>query len=140
GWGDVDDENGRVLGGGGVRPVPADPALLQSAQADRQGAGRARRRDPQGARRGAAPAPGGADAPHRLPEQASQRRPGTEAIVEQARREAEAFAHETKAALKESLERRTKIAQEKIERAEAQAMDEVRATAVDVALAAAEKI
>jgi F-type H+-transporting ATPase subunit b len=61
-------------------------------------------------------------------------------IVEQARREAEAFAHETRAALKESLERRTKIAEEKIERAEAQAMDEVRATAVDVALAAAEKI
>jgi len=61
-------------------------------------------------------------------------------IVEQARREAEAFAHETRAALKDSLERRTKIAEEKIARAEAQAIDEVRATAVEVALAAAEKI
>jgi F-type H+-transporting ATPase subunit b len=63
-----------------------------------------------------------------------------EGIVEQARREAEAFAHETRAALKDSLERRTKIAEEKIARAEAQAVDEVRATAVEVALAAAEKI
>jgi F-type H+-transporting ATPase subunit b len=61
-------------------------------------------------------------------------------IVEQARREAEAFALETRTALKDSLERRTKIAEEKIARAEAQAMDEVRATAVEVALAAAEKI
>jgi F-type H+-transporting ATPase subunit b len=62
------------------------------------------------------------------------------AIVDQARREAEAFAHETRASLKESLERRTRMAEEKIERAEVQAMDEVRATAVEVALAAAEKI
>ncbi len=61
-------------------------------------------------------------------------------IIEQARREAEAFAQETRTALKDSLERRTKIAEEKIARAEAQAMDEVRATAVEVALAAAERI
>jgi F-type H+-transporting ATPase subunit b len=63
-----------------------------------------------------------------------------DAIVAQARREAETFAHETRVALKDSLERRTKIAEEKIARAEAQAVDEVRATAVEVALAAAEKI
>jgi F-type H+-transporting ATPase subunit b len=63
-----------------------------------------------------------------------------EAIVEQARRDAEAFAEETRAALKSLLERRTKAAQEKIARAQAQAVDEVRAKAVDVALAAAEKI
>ena len=63
-----------------------------------------------------------------------------EAIVEQARREAEAFAHETRAALKDTLERRTKLAEDKIARAEAQAVDEVRAAAVEMALAAAEKI
>ena len=63
-----------------------------------------------------------------------------DAIVEQARRDAEAFAQETRAALQGLLERRTKAAQEKIGRAEAQAMDEVRAKAVDMALAATEKI
>jgi F-type H+-transporting ATPase subunit b len=63
-----------------------------------------------------------------------------EAIVEQARRETEAFAHETRASLKDTLERRTRLAEEKIARAEAQAVDEVRASAIDLALAAAEKI
>jgi F-type H+-transporting ATPase subunit b len=63
-----------------------------------------------------------------------------DAIVDLARREAEALAHETRASLKESLERRTKQAEDKIARAEAQAVDEVRATAIDVAVAAAEKI
>ena len=63
-----------------------------------------------------------------------------EAIVVQARQEAEAFAQETRRNLKETLERRTKLAEEKIGRAEAQAIDEVRAAAVDLALAAAEKI
>jgi F-type H+-transporting ATPase subunit b len=63
-----------------------------------------------------------------------------DSIVEQARREAEAFAHETRAALKDTLERRTKLAEEKIARAEAQAVDEVRASAIDVAVAAAERI
>jgi F-type H+-transporting ATPase subunit b len=63
-----------------------------------------------------------------------------EAIVDQARREAEALAHETRASLKTTLERRTKLAEDKIARAEAQAVDEVRATAIDVAAAAAEKI
>ena len=52
-----------------------------------------------------------------------------EAIVDQARREAEAFAHETRASLKDALERRTKLAEDKIARAEAQAVDEVRASA-----------
>ena len=63
-----------------------------------------------------------------------------DAIVDLARREAEAFAHETRVSLKESLERRTKMAEEKIGRAETQAVDEVRASAIDVAVAAAEKI
>jgi F-type H+-transporting ATPase subunit b len=64
----------------------------------------------------------------------------TDIIVETARREAEALANETRASMTESLERRTRMAEEKIERAEAQALDEVRASAIDVAVAAAEKI
>ena len=64
----------------------------------------------------------------------------TDVIVETARREAEALANETRASMTESLERRTRMAEEKIERAEAQALDEVRASAIDVAVAAAEKI
>lgn len=63
-----------------------------------------------------------------------------EAIVEQARREAEAFASETRKSLAETVERRRRQAEEKIARAEAQAVEDVRATAVDMAIAAAEKI
>ncbi len=62
------------------------------------------------------------------------------AIIEQARREAEALAAETRQSLKESLERRSKLAEEKIARAEAQALNEVRAAAVESAVAAAERI
>lgn len=61
-------------------------------------------------------------------------------IIEQARREAENLAAETKKTLGEQLVRRTKTAEEKIARAEAQAVSEVRSTAVDLAIAAAEKI
>src|SRR5262249_51444345 len=67
-------------------------------------------------------------------------RKGAEAIVEQARHDAEAFAQETRVSLKESLARRTRAAEDKIARAEAQAVDDVRAAAIDVAMAAAEKI
>jgi F-type H+-transporting ATPase subunit b len=63
-----------------------------------------------------------------------------EAIVEQARREAEAFAGETRRALADTVKRRGQQAEERISRAEAQAVDEVRAAAVDMAMAAAEKI
>lgn len=63
-----------------------------------------------------------------------------EAIIAQARRDAEAYAHETRTALSDSLERRTRQAEEKIARAETQAVDEVRSAAVDAALAAAERI
>ena len=62
------------------------------------------------------------------------------AIIAQAKREAEALAAETRNSLKEGLERRTKLAEEKIARAEAQALNEVRAAAVDSAIAAAERI
>ena len=62
------------------------------------------------------------------------------AIVEQARREADALATETRKNLIESLERRSKLAEEKIARAEAQAVAEVRSIAVDTAIAASERI
>lgn len=61
-------------------------------------------------------------------------------IVAAAKREAETLASETRKTLAETLERRTKAAEEKIARAEAQAVSEVRSAAVDVALATAEKI
>jgi F-type H+-transporting ATPase subunit b len=63
-----------------------------------------------------------------------------QAIIEQARHEADAFALESREALKDTLERRTKLAEEKIARAEAQAVDEVRAAAVEMAVTAAERI
>ena len=62
------------------------------------------------------------------------------AIIDTAKREAETLATETRKQLAEQIERRTKLAEEKIARAEAQAISEVRATAVDGALVAAHKI
>ena len=74
--------------------------------------------------------------------QKKQRDAETEAkaIVDAAKREAEAMAAETVKTLTEQLQRRTKLAEDKIARAEAQAISEVRATAVDGALAASAKI
>jgi F-type H+-transporting ATPase subunit b len=62
------------------------------------------------------------------------------AIIDEARREAEAMKAESARSLKEQLERRTRLAEEKIARAEAQAVSEVRATAVDVAMSTAERL
>jgi F-type H+-transporting ATPase subunit b len=62
------------------------------------------------------------------------------AIIDNARREADTLAAETRRTLKESVERRTRIAEEKIARAEAQAVGEVRAAAVDAAISAAERL
>lgn len=62
------------------------------------------------------------------------------AIIEQARREAETMKAESAKSLKEQLERRTRLAEDKIARAEAQAVSEVRAAAVDAAMAASERI
>jgi F-type H+-transporting ATPase subunit b len=62
------------------------------------------------------------------------------AIIEQARREAEAMKAESARSLKEQIERRTRLAEEKIARAEAQAVSEVRAAAVDTAISAAERL
>jgi len=62
------------------------------------------------------------------------------AIIDKARIDAESLAAETRKSLVETLERRTKLAEEKIARAEAQALGEVRSTAVDLAVAAAERL
>lgn len=61
-------------------------------------------------------------------------------IIEQAKHEAQALAAETKKSLAENLARRTKLAEEKIARAEAQALGEVRASAVEAAVGAAQSI
>ncbi|MEO1264666.1 MAG: F0F1 ATP synthase subunit B [Pseudomonadota bacterium] len=62
------------------------------------------------------------------------------AIVDNAQQEAQALAAETRKALQDTLERRTRMAEEKIERAEAQAVSEVRAAAIERAVGAAERI
>lgn len=74
--------------------------------------------------------------------QRKQREAETEAqqIIEAARREAEALKAEGERSVKESLARRSRLAEEKIARAEAQALAEVRAAAVEAATAAAERI
>jgi F-type H+-transporting ATPase subunit b len=63
-----------------------------------------------------------------------------EAIIAQAREEAEAFAVETRQKLVEMVERRGNMAEEKIAQAEAQAVKEVRAAAAELAIAAATRI
>jgi F-type H+-transporting ATPase subunit b len=62
------------------------------------------------------------------------------AIVSLAAKEAESLAAETRASMQEHFERRTKLAEDKIARAEAQALADVRGAAVDAAVAAAESI
>ena len=63
-----------------------------------------------------------------------------ESIVEQAKAEAESLAEESKAKLAEMLERRTKLAEDKIAQAEVQALKDVRAASADLAVAAAQAI
>ena len=63
-----------------------------------------------------------------------------ESIITLAKEEAEALAAETRENLKTTLERRMKLAEEKIARAEEQALNDVRTTAVNVAISAAEQI
>ena len=60
-----------------------------------------------------------------------------EAILIEARAEAERFATDSRAALAQQIERRGKAAQEKIAQAEAQAVAEVRARSADLAVEAA---
>lgn len=61
-------------------------------------------------------------------------------IVTEAKEEAERFAKETRAALRQQIERRAQMAREKIEQAEHAALEEIRALAADKAAAAAEKL
>jgi F-type H+-transporting ATPase subunit b len=61
-------------------------------------------------------------------------------IVEHAKEEAVALRAEAERKLEENLARRTYLAEEKIGRAEAQAIQDVRNTAIDVAVAAAQKL
>lgn len=62
------------------------------------------------------------------------------AIIEQAKREAATFASESQASMKDMLERRTRVAEEKIARAEAQAVGEVRAAAIEAAVGASSRL
>lgn len=63
-----------------------------------------------------------------------------EDIVRLAKREAESYAAETRKTMQEQFERRTRLAEEKIARAEAQAVADVRAAAIDAAVGAARSI
>ncbi len=60
-----------------------------------------------------------------------------EGIIAQAKLEAESMAVEARAKLEESLARRTKMAEDKIGQAEAQAVNEVRSAAAELAVNAA---
>ncbi|RIA56399.1 F0F1 ATP synthase subunit B [Dichotomicrobium thermohalophilum] len=61
-------------------------------------------------------------------------------IIAQAEREAQAYAQETRKQFEDMLNRRVQMADEKIARAEAQAVAEVRSRAVDASVEAAEQI
>ena len=61
-------------------------------------------------------------------------------IVAAAKREADTFAEDAARKTKEFVERRTALAEQKIQQAESQALAEVRSSAVDLAIAAAEHV
>lgn len=63
-----------------------------------------------------------------------------QAIVGHAREEAERIAAQAARDLQQSLERRQRLAEERIAQAESNAMDEIRAAAVDVAIDAARRV
>lgn len=63
-----------------------------------------------------------------------------QAIIDQAKRDAKRMAEEARVKLAEQMERRTKAAEEKIARAEAQAISEVRGQTADLAIEAAREI
>ncbi len=63
-----------------------------------------------------------------------------EDIVAQARKDAESMASDARAQLAAKLERRTQVAEEKIAAAEAQALNDVKARAAELAVEAAETI
>jgi F-type H+-transporting ATPase subunit b len=61
----------------------------------------------------------------------------TQGIIDQASKEAEILAAETRRSMTEHFERRMKLAEDKIARAESEALREVRAAAAEAAIAAA---
>jgi F-type H+-transporting ATPase subunit b len=63
-----------------------------------------------------------------------------EAIIAHAREEAERIAANSARDLQQALERRQNLAEERIAQAEAKAVDEIRAVAVDVAISAAREV
>ncbi|MEN8721358.1 MAG: F0F1 ATP synthase subunit B [Alphaproteobacteria bacterium] len=63
-----------------------------------------------------------------------------EAIVEQASKEATALAEQTRVQLEELAERRTKLVEQKIAQAEAQAVAEVRNVAINAAVSASRSV
>jgi F-type H+-transporting ATPase subunit b len=63
-----------------------------------------------------------------------------EAIIALAKKEAEELAAETRSSMTEHFERRMKLAEDKIARAEAEALREVRIAAADAAVAAAQSV
>jgi F-type H+-transporting ATPase subunit b len=64
----------------------------------------------------------------------------TKSIIDLASREAEILAAETRRTMREQFDRRMKLAEDKIARAEAEALREVREAAADAAVAAAETV
>ena len=63
-----------------------------------------------------------------------------EEIIDQAKREADAFGVEAKRRVEDFVTSRTKMAEQKIAQAEAQAVHEVRSLSADVAIAASQRI
>jgi F-type H+-transporting ATPase subunit b len=63
-----------------------------------------------------------------------------EEIIEQAKREADAFGVEARKRVEDYVASRTRMAEEKIAQAEAQALREVRSASTDVAISAAQRI
>ncbi|HVU20046.1 MAG TPA: hypothetical protein VHE09_04890 [Rhizomicrobium sp.] len=76
----------------------------------------------------------------RYTERASHAQAEAQTILSQAKQEAERFAKESEAQLKALVERRARQAQDRIARAEAQAMAEIRSMAADAAASAAATI
>jgi len=64
----------------------------------------------------------------------------TKAIIDLASKEAEIMAAETRRSMKEQFDRRMKLAEDKIARAETEALREVREAAADAAVAAAQAV
>jgi F-type H+-transporting ATPase subunit b len=76
----------------------------------------------------------------RYTERASHAQAEAQTILTQAKEEADRFAKEAEAQLKALVARRERMAQDRIARAEAAAMSEIRAMAADAAVAAAGQI